>query len=438
MLRPSLFLTLLPLAPLAAQIPEGWIVVSSTSSIPGLHALPARGGSAPLPLANVPAELVLTVGLSRGANTVAIHPDGRVFAGNLGIATGSPIALHALQLNGLTVAASTRVQLGTSVSTTGSVNALAFLPDGRCLVAANGLQAGSAMQRLAIVDIDAGVVTPLSVTGAPATTYNAITVNDAGTLAWFGTFASTTSGQIWRVTLPTGGPAALVGSYGMGLSGLDVANDGRLVVSGLNAGVNPSAGFVDPNTGAFTPITGTSANTSAVAVERATGDVMLTSITNSTQEVRHAAASGPTTPLWTAFAGTVTGVDVQDSPRRYGVGTPLANTYRWQVAPNAGGVPFLGNTAFALTVVAQPAAPLLTVAAFAPTRAAVTALGVTILVDPLQAIVVAAPAALTADVPVPIPNDPALAGVVLHAQCLHLEAGGFAASDGVTFGPVVP
>ena len=33
----------------------------------------------------------------------------------------------------------------------------------------------------------------------------------------------------------------------------------------------------------------------------------------------------------------------------------------------------------------------------------------------------------------PIPNDPALVQIALHWQTVHLDAGGLAASDGLTF-----
>ncbi|MBK8097331.1 MAG: hypothetical protein IPK26_09495 [Planctomycetes bacterium] len=431
------FLSLWLATPLLAQIPEGWSVAAETFSLTGLWAVPARGGSPPVPLTGLPPELVLTINVSRGANAVAIHPDGRVFAGNNGSQTGSAIAVHALRLNGLAVASSRRVQVGTSTSTTGAVTALAILPDGRCLVTANGLQAGSPMTRLAIVDIDAGSLTPLPITGAPSTNYNALTLNQAGTIAYFGTWVSTTSGQIWRVGVPAGGAATLVATLPHGITGLDVAADGRLVVVMNNATGGNSLGNVDPGTGAFTVIPGNGTHGAAVAVERASGALIVAGSTNTTQEVR-LVENGVFTPLFTAFPGTLSGVDVQDSPRRYGVGTPLANTYAWHVAPNAGGVPFLGNATFALEVRATPGVPLASVGLFSTGRSLVSTLGVTILVEPSALITVGVPAAASASIPIPIPASPSLFGAVLHGQTLHVEAGGFAASDGVTFGLVMP
>ncbi len=430
-------LPLLLTGSLAAQIPEGAVVVASTSSLSGLSVLAPRGGSPAVPLQNVPAELVLTLGVSRGANAVTIHPDGRVLAGNLGINNGSPIAVHALTLSGLTISADSRVQVGTSSGTNGAVTALAMLPDGRCLVTANGLLPGGAMSRVAIVDVDSGAITPLSITGMPATIHNAVAVDAAGTWAWIGTFASTTSGQVYRVPLPNGGPATLIASFAYGISGLDVLPDGNLAVALLNTGTSPSLGVLDPDTGTFLPIPGTSANSSAVACERGSGDLMVLAITNSTQEVRHV-HNGVFTMLHDFGVGTVAGVDVQDSPRRYGQGTALANSYQWRLTPSDHGVPFLGNAAFALESTASPGAPLLTLALVGLARAAIPALGVQFLVDPSGLITLPVPAATSALVPIPIPADPTLAGVVLQAQTLHLEAGGFATSDGVTFGPVVP
>lgn len=292
------------------------------------------------------------------------------------------------------------------------------------------------MTRLAIVDVDSGTVTPLAPAGMPAANHNAVAVNDTGSVAWIGTFVSTTSGQIYRVPLPNG-PATLLATFAYGVSGLDVLPDGNLVVTLLNTGLTPSLGVVDANTGAFQPIPGTSANSAAVACERGSGDLMVLSITNSTQEVRHV-SNGVFTMLHDFGLGTVAGIDVQDSPRRYGQGTPLANSYRWRLVPSATGVPFLGNAAFALESTSSPTAPLFTLALVATARASFTALAVQFLVDPNGVISFPVPAATSVMVPIPIPADPALAGVVLHAQMLHLEAGGFATSDGATFGPVLP
>jgi hypothetical protein len=72
-----------------------------------------------------------------------------------------------------------------------------------------------------------------------------------------------------------------------------------------------------------------------------------------------------------------------------------------------------------------------------PSRAMLPIRGITLLVDPQAAFSVPIPAGQSIAIPIPFPADPAPAGAVLHAQSVHVETGGLAASDGVTFGVIV-
>jgi hypothetical protein len=102
------------------------------------------------------------------------------------------------------------------------------------------------------------------------------------------------------------------------------------------------------------------------------------------------------------------------------------------VTPNPGGLPLPGNGAFSLTVASSPgSAPGLFAGSLG--RASLPVGGITLLVDPARMVLTGPlPAAPSATIPLPIPANPALAGLSLYFQTVHVEgASTLGASNGV-------
>lgn len=426
----TLLLATLHASTVPAQVPEGWIAFSGTSTLTGLHVLPPRVPATPVPITGLPPELVLTLNVSRGCSAFTILPNGDLVGGNLAIRSGDAVALHVLQLIGTQVQSSQRYLIGTATTSNSSISAIAPLRDGRAVFLVNESLSGSVISpsRVGLLDPVAGTVTRISTTLSGNT--NALAVDEALGVIYVGVWTGTTSGVLWRVPL-TGGTPTNLGSVPGGVSGLSCMSDGRLLVGLLN--VTPGLGVFDPSNGSYTPIANAPHACAATTQEIATGHRMFAT----TSKVGYLDANGTEVTLLPFHSGVITALDVQDSPRNFGMPSPGAATHTWVTSPSPGGLPLLGNAGFHLTL-ATNGPPSPAVVLLSPSRATLPILGITLLVDPLAAFSVPIPAGLSIAIPIPIPADPALAGAVLHAQSIHIETGGFAASNGVTFGVIVP
>ncbi len=227
----------------AAQVPEGWAIVSRFLALESLSVVSPRTNQAPIPLTNVPDEIKLTINVSRGANAVAINRDGIVAVGNASIRDQDAVVLYTLQLDGLSVVGSQRYELGRSFSSNGNVPAIEALPDGRFLFSVAGIYNAAPMngRTMGILDPATGTVTPLSLSGVPMNsgrvTSNSLAVSHDGSEIFIGQWTSSSAGGVYRVPI-TGGTATLVGTTPHGVVGIDVDNTGNIVLVMNNAAIS--------------------------------------------------------------------------------------------------------------------------------------------------------------------------------------------------------
>jgi hypothetical protein len=145
--------------------------------------------------------------------------------------------------------------------------------------------------------------------------------------------------------------------------------------------------------------------------------------------------AGPENLLISPALSTIAALDINPNPESYGAGSPGAAGYAWQLTPNAGGLPLVGNAGFSLTVASD--VPQQGVGVFAVATSAIAplpVLGINLLVDPGSAITVGTSFADAATLPLGIPATPSLVGAELFAQAILIELplGAFAASPGVS------
>ncbi len=91
--------------------------------------------------------------------------------------------------------------------------------------------------------------------------------------------------------------------------------------------------------------------------------------------------------------------------------------------PNPGGQPMVGSAGFSLTLRVAPNAPAASALILSAGQGSVAFSGIEILVDLGTAVLVMVPPGRSVVLPLPIPGDPALHGVVLTAQGVHAAAG---------------
>jgi hypothetical protein len=435
----------------AAQVPDGWYVVSSVKNANAsedgriffVHPRQPSGVVAPIQVTGLPADLTGagTSGVIQGANSVLYRPgDGALVVGEISTAVGQSVDLHLLTLSGNAVATSARFPLGTSPGPqTPQVAQSSFLPNGDILVGVSHLVAPGPLagQHLGIVNPGTGAVAAVPVLGPPPGFVNAAIADPTGSQAWFGTFISTTSSAIYRVPLPGGGSPTFVASLPAGVSNLAFDDNGMLLASCLYGAGGPTLFLITPATGQVTPIplVPPLGELNALAMERVTGNYVL---------VTGGGAPSPGTTYWAApngltnqltffplgWWGAKSGVDVNPDPETYGAGTPGANTYSWSLSPNPGGLPTVGNTSFSLSTRSTPGnAPGWFGLSLG--RSSIPVGGITLLIDlPLLLLLFPIPAG-PYTITLGIPAVPALSGLSFYGQTIHQEPGALAASDGV-------
>ncbi|HKB14567.1 MAG TPA: hypothetical protein VKF62_00800 [Planctomycetota bacterium] len=423
----------------------------------GLRLLHPRTPGPPVPITGLAPALVGSVGGigPEGASCVVRRPsDGALLVGNISPAPGSVVGLHILTLNGTAVASDATYDVGgVSGSQFGQISQCALLPNGDILVAVSGLGTGALSgQILGLVKPSVGppstpgTVVPVAVSPPPPFGFaNAVTTDAAGTTAYVGMFGAMLISQVWSVPLPNGGAPSLVADLPAGVTSLARQNDGTLIAACI--GGPPNLFSIDPTApspGNVTPIVTSIGEMNAVAVETVTGNFAV-GRTNSSGPPSAAfwitpggAATllslGPPFSAW----GVLSGVAIHPDPESYGSGTPGTNAYAWSLAPNAGGLPTLGNASFNLTLSSIPAcAPGVYAVSLGKAAPPIPIAGVSLNIDPALLVFVAplpSPCSTTATVPLGIPPDPTLVNGKVFVQTFHFDAGapsGIAASDGV-------
>lgn len=337
--------------------------------------------------------------------------------------------LFLMTLSGNTVVSTVRYDLGLPSATGLLASQAHVLADGRIVLAVDGL--GVVGQPLfgAILGIvdpsqpngSPGAVQAVPVAPLPPGAPNGLAVDEAAGVAYLGMIQNGLPSEIWSVPLG-GGAAHLVATVPETITNMAFATNGQVI-----AVCSGSGGIyrVDVGPGIATRFT-TVNNLNGVAVDRATGDLILA--TGAPGPVlRRVDPLGAITTIANAPAGgwgTLVGVDLHQDPEPYGNATPAGSTYVWQT-DNGGGAPVVGNAAFRLVLQAAPTAPQLSaiVAAFAPAPAPLSVLGMAIELDPAALLVqFVGPGAAAFVQPVPLPAAPGLAGARFYFQSFHLEA----------------
>ncbi|MGH7150825.1 MAG: hypothetical protein ACREIU_09010, partial [Planctomycetota bacterium] len=316
----------------------------------------------------------------------------------------------------------------------------ALLPNGDILVAVHGVgfpPQPLAGQILGRVSPASGTITAVPVAPQPAGLTNALAVDPPGATAFFGVVSSPTASSVYSVPVGGGAPA-LVAALPSAVSGLDFRS-GSLLLAACNT-VAPFLYEIDlaPNPATVTPVTTTTGAIQAIDVEAVTGNEAIAAArtgtpANAVHWMTPAGASNFLTVGPAGGWGIVGGIAIDPDPEEYGTPTAGTFSYSWTLAPNPGGLPTVGNAAFGLTVASTGPS------AAGPYAASLGSanlpnfggFGFTLLVDPAQVLFLAAHGGA---IPLPIPNDPALAGGRIFFQSFRLDAGaplGIAATRGV-------
>ncbi len=416
---------------LCAQVPNGHFVVSGFQN-GGLFAVDPRTPGPAVPISGLGSELTGSGSPSRGANCVEIRQhDGTLFVGEVG-ASGDAIDLHVIALQGLAVRSEVKIPVGVVASGPlgGGIHQLALLPSGDVAVGVSGLVAQPPLNGspIGIASLASGAVTPVVLAPPPAGSLNALAADRAGVWLYFASIASLNT-TIYRVPLAGGTPQRLA-SAGGAAAALAVHDNGLVYFN--TAQPSPAITSLDPVTGQTAVVAAAPASPNGLGVERASGDLVfvLNGFGPQGTAVYWMPLGGAPTQLALIPTGVPSGIAVKHTPWTFGVGSPAQNAYAWSTAPNPGGLPRLGNAAFALQLDATPsgnAAGAVVVAA----AAANLRLGpVTLLLEP-SAVLATGIVPASGTLPLPVPAYPGWVGVELFCQSFHVDAGGFAASDGL-------
>lgn len=446
--HPCLLLAAALAMPAVAQVPDGYFVWGSFQGTAGQNGVffshPRNPLEPTVEVTNLPPALAYDPSGRRGVACLVRRPsDGALIAGERA-PQGTSVDLHVLRLSGAEVVFAQLFSVGTSANV-GEIPQAALLPDGRIVVAATDLAAGSPLAQfqttqfnwegVGIVDTVSGGVTPIPIANLSQFpgVLNALTVSRDGSTVYLGNWISASAGDLWSVPV-TGGTATLVAPLPFGASNLAIDNDGTVLVTTLNG--PPNLFRFDPVANTITPIVTASGPLNAIAIERVTGNYVLATANAGLppRSIVWMTPAGQETLLVSPNRATIAAVDVNPNPEAFGVSTAGGADYAWTLTPNPGGIPETGNLGFSLTErassgTASTAVLLLGTAAFTPPQ---TILGAAIHVDPAGAFTVQFPFQGMATIPLPIPNLRSLRGLRLFAQVVHYEGGAtLAASPGV-------
>ena len=423
-----------------AQVPDGWFVTSHAAftSIPGSGGLWLHHPRVPntsIRVAGLPAAVTGTTSNS-GASRVVLHPDGRLLVGTLA-PNGGSVQLHVIQLTGTTYAASLSwsIALGTASSpfNVAGVFEMRLLSATEVLLCVSGIGSGPlAGATLAKVDLSTRTATPISVTGLPTPSWTRVEAAVSGDTAYVALyFPGTAPGaSVFCIPLPNGlprgGNATLLTTWPQGaVTKIEIEASGALLVGWSRTG---ELWLVDSNNGAILRSTQVAPKLNGFARETTTGGFAFAEGGVNGQRLYWGDGTGTSTLLSGGWGGGITGVDIAPDPAAYGDPSPaFGNGPEWQLAPNPGGRPEVGNLSFAVGI--DPPMSGLWLASFAQANLPNwNGLGFDLLVSPtsgatsgtLNAGIVALP--LPASVPV---------NAQLFLQTFHFTYAGPVASEGL-------
>lgn len=429
-----LLVPLLVTAPLCAQVPQGYFVFSTFGGAAqkGLFLSHPRDPGMPLTIDGLHGDLVIS-----GASSVLYREsDGALIVGER-VQPGASVDIHVIEVAGTSVTRDASFSVGTGGSCCGEIPQAGLLPDGRIVVAATDIAAGPlsnylttsyGYQGVGIVDPISGLVTSVPITNGSqiVDVFNGMAVAPDGSAVYLGTWGPT-AGDIWHLPLPAGGTATLVASLPIGLSNMAFDNQGDLWVTVLDA--NQPLWRVNVGTGTAVSVPTTAGQLNGIANEPTTDHLALVSGSRGTpsKSLFWLESNGAEHLLSSPGLATPSGVDVHPNPKSYGTGSGIANAWRWQLRPNPGGLPLVGNGSFALGIesngTTRPSLSIMLLSSGGLTTPTTIA-GAAIWVDPAQLLFTPYIAPLlSVTIPLPIPNDPSLAGLALYAQTVHLESG---------------
>ncbi len=433
-----------------AQVPDGYVVWGSFQGSAGNNGVyfshPRDTTAAPVAVTGLPAALAYDPLGRRGAAALLRRPsDGALIVGERSPA-GTSVDVHVLTLDGSHVVMAQLFSVGTS-DQVGEIPQMGLLPDGRIVVAATDLQAGGPLSQfltagynyegVGILDTVSGGVTPIPITNLnqfPGV-INSLAVSRDGQTVYIGNYISVSSGDLWAVPI-SGGAATQVAMLPAGASNLAVDLDGTVLVTTLNG--PPNLFRYDPATLTTAPLATASGPLNAVAIESVTGNYLLATANGGVpaRSLLWLDGAGVEHPLISPNMATISCIDSNPNPEAYGSGTAGTNSYDWELAPNPGGLPEVGNVGFSLTLASsQPTTvPLLFVSSLAaspPTQL----LGLDVLVDLTVSTSTFSTLVDRATQPFPLPPVAWLVGIELFTQAFVLEplTNTLAASPGVGF-----
>ena len=328
----------------------------------------------------------------------------------------------------------------------GGITQIDELPDGRLILSVNESMTerqgtGLVPLRMLVADSNSAIRGSGRFnlgSNPPAGDYRGVVVDRATGDVFFIVALRRSSGgitdtRLFRVSADGGTPTQVALVVGVGALGLTLDNDGDFILATAQGVIE-----IDRATQAQRTLT----TQSAVAVANAAPtDQLVIGFANSDGDQVASFAQDTTnpsigflTPTGTDL-GTIRDVQLLPSPHLVASGTPGTSAYTWAVAPNPGGMAFVGNATFSLTLRSDSGALPLGVVFLGPNRISQRVAGVLLGVDPFSsAAIPIAPVGGETTIPLPVPNDPGLGNARLFAQGVLVEANAeLASSDVVVF-----
>ncbi len=428
-----------------AQVPTGWFAISafqdSSSGIGGVWLVSPRSFEPPVPVQNLPTSLL--TGL--GANSIELTFDGVGFVcATTPAAAGSNVDLVWVLLDGAANVYDQSFSIGTSTAPAAGVTETSMLPNDQVVFTLSpNLTPDTSLngQRIGILDLFSGTLAPVYLNGiGPVGTWNAITTNPEGTVAYAANVLGGSATEIWSFPVPQGGTATLVATVNGIVSNLDFDPHGDLLFSAVVGSAN--LGTIDILTGAVSPISNTAFLNGVVAEPGTDNLAILEFTTGSGYSVELRAPDGTSTtiamPPPTGF-GVLSGIDVQPAMARYGSGSSTGSGSYSIAWPQPGGMAYVGNSSFGVTTESTGSAATAAAVCLSLDAASIPVLGIDLWIDPGPSFLASVPVPTTPTATVPLTLTPMLVGLTFHAQSLHIESGGaIGASDALAFTVVTP
>ncbi|MCA8973187.1 MAG: hypothetical protein KDC98_00625 [Planctomycetes bacterium] len=421
-----------------AQVPDGYVVFGSFQGATGQNGVyfahPRDTTAPPIEVTGLPSCLSYDpLQSNRGVASLLRRPGDDMLIVGEHAPAGTVVDVHVLTLDGAAVVQSRAFPIGTSV-VEGEVPQMGLLPDGRVVLAATDLAAGSPLSQfltvafnwegVGILDTSTGSLVPILIANLDQFpgVINGLAVTPDGQTVYVGNWISTTSGDLWSVPIG-GGAATMVAALPGGVSNIMVDEDRTVLVTTLNG--PPNLFRYDPGTGVTVVVPTTSGPLNAIVKETVTGNTMLVTA-NAGIPVRSLVwrdPGGAESLLMSPNRATISAVDINHNPERYGQGTPGVLSYDWLLSPNPTGLPEVGNVQFSLTMAASrsttaPVMFLLSLLPMPPT----SMFGLSVVVDPTVAANQFVTLNDTAELSFPLPPAPGLIGIHLFAQGFVYES----------------